>query len=43
MINESVRVSEVEIPDIVIRRLPLYARELGLLSSEGRAFISSQQ
>lgn len=35
--------SEIEIPDIVIRRLPLYARELGLLASEGRDFISSQE
>jgi len=32
-------VSEIEIPDIVIRRLPLYAREPGLLASEGRDFI----
>ncbi|MXX32539.1 MAG: redox-sensing transcriptional repressor Rex [Chloroflexi bacterium] len=35
--------SETEIPDIVIRRLPLYARELGLLAGEGRDFISSQE
>ena len=35
--------SEIEIPDIVIRRLPLYARELGLLASEGRDYISSQE
>lgn len=35
--------SETEIPDIVIRRLPLYARELGLLAGEGREFISSQE
>ncbi|MDE2745492.1 MAG: redox-sensing transcriptional repressor Rex [Chloroflexota bacterium] len=35
--------SEIEIPDIVIRRLPLYARELGLLAGEGRDFISSQE
>ena len=35
--------NETEIPDIVIRRLPLYARELGLLVSEGREFISSQE
>ncbi len=33
---------ETEIPDIVVRRLPLYARELGLLASEGQEFISSQ-
>jgi len=36
-------VNETEIPDIVIRRLPLYARELGLLAGEGREFISSQE
>ncbi len=35
--------NELEIPDIVIRRLPLYARELGLLAGEGRDFISSQE
>ncbi len=35
--------NEVEIPDIVIRRLPLYARELGLLAREGHEFISSQE
>ena len=35
--------SETIIPDIVVRRLPLYARELGLLESEGRAYISSQE
>ncbi len=35
--------SETDIPDIVIRRLPLYARELGLLAGEGRDFISSQE
>lgn len=34
--------SEVEIPDIVIRRLPLYARELGLVASEGDEYISSE-
>lgn len=32
-----------EIPDIVIRRLPLYARELGLAAGEGREFISSKE
>ncbi len=32
-----------EIPDIVIRRLPLYLRELSLLEGEGREFISSQE
>jgi redox-sensing transcriptional repressor len=36
-------VNESEIPDIVIRRLPLYARELGLVAREGRDFISSQE
>ncbi len=35
--------NETEIPDIVIRRLPLYARELGLLAGEGRSNISSQE
>ncbi len=35
--------NEAEIPDIVIRRLPLYARELGLLAGEGQGFISSQE
>ncbi len=34
--------SEVEIPDIVIRRLPLYARELGAVASEGSEYISSE-
>ena len=34
--------SEVEIPDIVIRRLPLYARELGSVASEGNEYISSE-
>ena len=34
---------ETEIPDIVVRRLPLYARELGLLAAEGHEFISSQE
>ena len=32
-----------DVPDIVIRRLPVYARELGLLVSEGREYISSQE
>lgn len=32
-----------DVPDIVIRRLPLYARELGLLVGEGRGYISSQE
>ena len=35
--------NEIEIPDIVIRRLPLYARELGILAGEGCEFISSQE
>lgn len=32
-----------DIPDIVVRRLPLYARELGLLAGEGRTYVSSQE
>lgn len=32
-----------EIPDIVIRRLPLYARELGMLAAEGHEFTSSHE
>lgn len=35
--------SEFEVPNIVIRRLPLYARELGLLEAEGRAYVSSEE
>ena len=35
--------SESTVPNIVIRRLPLYARELGLLEAEGRAYISSKE
>ncbi len=35
--------TEPIIPDIVIRRLPLYARELGILASEGRDYTSSQE
>ena len=35
--------AETDVPDIVIRRLPLYARELGLLESEGRSYISSKE
>ena len=35
--------SEADIPDIVVRRLPLYARELGLLAGEGRTYVSSQE
>ncbi len=34
--------SDEEIPDIVIRRLPLYARELGAVASEGSEYISSE-
>ena len=32
-----------EVPDIVVRRLPLYARELGLIIEEGHEFVSSQE
>ena len=32
-----------DVPDIVIRRLPLYVRELGLLVDEARDYISSQE
>ncbi len=32
-----------DIPDIVVRRLPMYARELSLLLSEGRDYISSKE
>ncbi len=35
--------SEPIVPDIVVRRLPLYARELGLLEGEGRTYISSKE
>ena len=34
---------ESTVPNIVIRRLPLYIRELGLLESAGRAYISSKE
>ena len=34
---------ERDVPDIVVRRLPIYARELGLLIEEGREFVSSQE
>lgn len=37
------RVSESDVPNIVIRRLPLYARELGLLEAAGRAYVSSKE
>src|SRR5438876_6396861 len=32
----------IEIPEVVIERLPVYARALALLASEGREVISSQ-
>ena len=32
-----------KIPDVVINRLPLYARALALLQAEGREVVSSQQ
>lgn len=32
-----------EIPDVVISRLPIYARALGLLAAEGRGVVSSQE
>ena len=32
-----------EVPDIVVRRLLLYARELGLIVEEGGQFVSSQE
>ena len=34
---------ESDVPNIVIRRLPLYARELDLLSAEGRTYIASKE
>jgi len=36
-------VNPLEIPDIVIKRLPLYLRTLNLLVSEGQAVTSSQE
>ena len=33
---------QIEIPDIVIRRLPLYARELSTVATEGSEYISSE-
>ena len=34
---------ESTVPNIVIRRLPLYVRELGLLESEGLSYVSSKE
>ena len=43
LIEESVRASRANIPDIVIGRLPIYLRTLEILASEGQAVASSQE